>query len=211
MTSLWGPLGWMTLHSVSMLYPENPSHADKEILKRFMDAFRETLTCIHCYHHFKILFQNYTSLHPDWADSRFNLFLFVARAHNTVNNRLNKPKPATVQACIDTFRSNTVITSAFVYRAKYIEYLSRNWSREMSGEGMMKLAHVRELQRINSDYWNHKTEDSTRTFQLGENVVDPVDENPATRHMMRPNGTLAEVSSKGFSIGFKGGRFQLRR
>ena len=211
MTSLWGPLGWMTLHSASMLYPENPSHTDKEILKRFMDAFRETLTCIHCYHHFKILFQNYTSLHPDWADSRFNLFLFIARAHNTVNNRLNKPKPATVQACIDTFRSNTVVTSAFVYRAKYIEYLSRNWSREMSGEGMMKLAHVRELQRINNEYWNHKTEYSTDSFQMGANVSDPVDDNPAMRHIMRPNGTLAEISSKPFSIGLKGGRFQLRR
>lgn len=211
MTSLWGPLGWMTLHSISMLYPDNPSHADKEILKRFMNAFRETLTCIHCYNHFKIIFQNYTSSHPDWADSRFNLFLFIARAHNTVNNRLNKPKPATVQACIDAFRSNTIVTSAFVYRAKYIEYLSRNWSREMSGEGMMKVGQVREMQRINNDYWNRKVEDSTTSFQMGANVVDSIDETPALRHIMRPNGTLGEISSKQVSIGLKGGRFQLRR
>jgi hypothetical protein len=81
----------------------------------------------------------------------------------------------------------------------------------MSGEGMMKLAHVRELQRINSAYWNHKTEASADSFQMAANVSDPVDENPATRHIMRPNGTLAEISSKGFSIGLKGGRFQLRR
>jgi hypothetical protein len=211
MTSLWGPLGWMTLHSVSLLYPENPSQEDKAILKRYMDAFRETITCIHCYNHFKIIFQNYTSSHPEWADSKFNFFMFVARAHNTVNHRLNKPKPATVQECITAFRSNTLVTNAFTYRAKYIEYLIRSWAREMSGEAMMKVGQAKELQRINTEYWNKRSEGSTNSFQMDANVLDLVDENPALRSIMRPNGSLAHVSSKSFSIGLKGGRFQLRR
>jgi hypothetical protein len=49
----------------------------------------------------------------------------------------------------------------------------------MSGEGMMKVGQVREMQRINIDYWNHKVEDSTNSFQMGANVVDSIDETPA--------------------------------
>ena len=211
MTSLWGPLGWMTLHSVSLLYPEYPSSEDKVILRRYMELFRDTLTCIHCHNHFKVIFQNYTSSHPQWADSRFEFFLFVARAHNAVNNRLSKPKPSSVQACIDMFRSNTVVTDAFTYRAKYIDYLMRNWSAEMSGDSMMKVGYVRELRKINNEYWNRRTDESTKTFRFSEDVIEGVDETPATRSIMRPNGTLAQVSSKSFSIGLKGGRFQLRR
>jgi hypothetical protein len=211
MTSLWGPLGWMTLHSVSLLYPENPSPADKAILKRYMDVFRETITCIHCYNHFKIIFQNYTSAHPEWADSRFHFFMFVTRAHNTVNHRLNKPKPATVQECISAFRANTVVTNAFTYRTKYIDYLIRSWAREMSGDGMMKVGQAKELQRINTEYWNHKLDDSTQSFQMDANVLDLIDETPGMRSIMRGNGSLAQVTSKSMSIGLRGGRFQLRR
>ena len=87
----------MTLHSVSMLYPESPSAADRAILKRYIELFRDTMTCIHCHNHFKGLYETYTRRHPDWANSRFNLFLFIARAHNAVNLRLNKPNRIPVQ------------------------------------------------------------------------------------------------------------------
>jgi len=42
-TKIWGPLGWMTLHSISAIYPEKPSFADMEILKKFMDFFAATI------------------------------------------------------------------------------------------------------------------------------------------------------------------------
>ena len=128
MTSLWGPLGWMTLHSVSLLYPEVPSQADKEILKRYMTAFRDSISCPSCQSHFKIIFQNYTASHPEWNSNRFQFFLFVVRAHNTVNKRLNKPCPNTVQECLSMYYANTKINSGLVYRTKYLEYLIRNWS-----------------------------------------------------------------------------------
>lgn len=201
----------MTLHSVSLLYPDNPSQSDKVLLARYMDLFRDTLSCIHCYNHFKIIYQNYTSAHPEWADSKFDFFLFIVRAHNTVNNRLNKPKLATVQECIDRFYANTVHTNAFTYRAKYNDYLIRNWSREMTGDGMMKVGQVRDLQRINTEYWNHKTDSSTSNFRMHANVLELVDENSPLRSIMRPNGSLGLVSSKSLSVGLKGGRFQLRR
>ncbi len=196
MTSLWGPLGWMTLHSVSLLYPEHPSTADKQILRRFVELFRDCLSCPTCHAHFKVIFANF--------------FLFVCRAHNTVNRRLNKPKPESVQACLDTFRANTQHTSAATYRAKYMEYLMRNWSREMTGEGFMHLNEVRDLRRINEQYWNTKTDESTASFDMSANVLEFIDETPGYQFLMPSKGTLASVSSTpSVHVGFKGGRFRL--
>lgn len=210
MTSLWGPLGWMTLHSVSLLYPETPSPADKQILKRFMVLFRDSLSCPQCHNHFKIIFANYMRIHPDWDASRFNFFLFICRAHNTVNRRLNKPKPDSVQACLDMFRSNTQHTSAGTYRAKYMEYLIRNWSRDMSGEGFMHLGEVRELRRINDEYWGTKSDDSTASFDMNANVLEFIDEAQGYQSLMTGTGTLASVSSSpSVHVGFKGGRLRL--
>ena len=211
MTSLWGPLGWMTLHSVSLLYPETPGNADKQILKRYVELFRDTLACPQCLNHFKIIFDNYTREHPDWDASRFDFFLFVCRAHNTVNRRLNKPKPESVQACLDTFRANTQHTSALTYRMKYLDYLVRNWSREMSGEGFMHLGEVRELRRITEEYWNQKTDDSTAGFDMTANVLEFVKETSAHQTLMTGSGTLATVSSTGLNVGLKGGRFRLTK
>jgi hypothetical protein len=211
MTALWGPLGWMTLHSVSLLYPEVPSNADKQIVKRFMILFQDTISCPSCHQHFKVIFENYVRIHPHWADSRFNFFLFVAIAHNTVNKRLNKPRPDSVQACLDMFANNTKVTSAAVYRQKYMEYLARNWGRELSGEGMMRIAEVRELRRIMNEYWNTKTDESTATFKKSASVLDLIDETPEFRSIMTPAGSLAQVSSQSMKIGLQGGRFRIRQ
>jgi len=205
MTALWGPMGWMTLHSVSMLYPESPSSADMAILKRYVELFRDTLTCIHCHNHFKELYERYIRRHPDWANSRFDLFLFVTRAHNAVNLRLNKPRPSSVQECISTFQSNTVVTSALTYRTKYTEYLLRTWAREMSGESMMKVGLVRELKRITDEYWNTKHDSGVRTFNMSADVFDAGSDDSS-----RPS-TISQITSQQVNIGFKGGRLQLRR
>jgi len=210
MTSLWGPLGWMTLHSVSMLYPEVPSQTDKEILKRYMSSFRDSITCPHCEQHFKVMFQNYTASHPEWNSSRFQFFLFVVRAHNTVNRRLNKPRPATVQECLNMYYANTKFNSGLVYRNKYSEYLIRNWSREMTGDGMMHLGETRNLKRINEEYWNQKTDESTRTFDMSADVDTSIDETPSTRNIMRSGGALSVVPTKLTAIGLREGRFRLR-
>lgn len=209
MTSLWGPLGWMTLHSISLLYPESPSQADKQILKRYMDLFRDTITCPYCQSHFKIIYTNYARSHPEWANSRFDFFMFVVRAHNTVNKRLNKPKPESVQACLDMYKATTQNTTGLGYRTAYLTYLLRNYGREMSGEGYMHLSEVREMKRITEEYWNKKTEESISSFQMDANVLEFIDENSITRSIMTSRGSLAEVASQSLTVGLRGGRFRL--
>lgn len=201
----------MTLHSISLLYPESPSQADKQILKRYMDLFRDTITCPYCQNHFKIIYANYTRSHPEWANSKFDLFMFVVRAHNTVNKRLNKPKPSSIEECLNTYRSNTQNTTGLGYRIAYIKYLLRNYGREMSGEGYMHAAEAREMKKITEEYWDNKTDESTASFQMDANVLEFINENSSTVSIMTSRGGLAEVASQSFNIGFKGGRFQLRR
>jgi hypothetical protein len=209
MTTIWGPLGWMSIHSISTIYPEKPSEADKQILKRYIDLFRDTISCPHCQSHFSRILNNYTQEHPEWANSKFDFFLFVVRAHNTVNNRLSKPKPGTVQECLDTYKRNTQITPGIVYRQKYLEYLTRNWSREMSGESFMRLSQVREMRRITEEYWNRRTDESTSTFNMGANVLALINEHGPGGPPSAP-GSLSYAANNMVKIGFRGGKLRLK-
>ena len=208
MTTIWGPLGWMTLHSITYLYPENPSHADIEILTRYMDSFRDTITCIHCHNHFKAYYASYTRTHPEWANSRFNFFLFVSRAHNAVNQRLNKPIQSTVQNCIDAFRSNTIVTNAQKYRSEYLKYLMRTWGRELVGDSMIRLSQVRELIKITNEYWSQKQDTGTGTFNFSAQVVEQIDDSQPGIVL---SGGLSFATSKNVQVSLRGGRFQLKR
>jgi hypothetical protein len=144
-------------------------------------------------------------MHPEWANSRFDFFLFVSRAHNTVNARLNKPKPDTVENCITAFRSNTVVTNSLTYRTKYIEYLMRTWSMEMSGDSMIKIGLAKELKKITQEYWNIKTDTSTSSFDMSANVLDLIADDTSSK------ASLSSIVTQPMNIGFRGGRFQLRR
>lgn len=169
-TKIWGPQGWMTLHSISTIYPEKPTYEEMEILKKFMNLFADTISCPDCKHHFSQMFNSYKQSNPAWFASRSQFFLFVARAHNTVNLRIDKPRIPTVAECIDTIRRNTLVTSGAVYRHIYINYLIRNWSREPTGEGFILAQSARELFRINTEYWNVR-DTGSYDFTIPENDI----------------------------------------
>jgi len=153
MTSIWGPLGWMTLHSISANYPEQPSESDKLILKRYLSLFIETITCPTCKGHFGSMYNSYVVRFPRWADSRADLFLFVCRAHNTVNMRLDKHRLPSVSECVTALRYAARVTDPATYRAQYHNYLQRNWAREPTADGFIMSRSVREMMKINAEYW----------------------------------------------------------
>jgi hypothetical protein len=209
MTKYWGPMGWMTLHSISLNYPDEPTIADKEILVRFMDRFTETISCPSCQSHFQGLYRTYTSIFPQWNSSKFQLFLFIVRAHNTVNRRLDKPLIRTVADCLATIRANTKNTSLEGYRQAYMNYLIGNWNKELSGYGRIKLGASRELQKLNNEYW------SLREVDL-DTLVFPEDDvlfNLQNRSGIKPasQGIAGFNRSTIPNVGFKirGGRLRL--
>jgi len=212
MTAVWGPMGWMTLHSISLLYPDNPSQSDKQILETFLNEFANSITCPHCEQHFKTMFENYRKIHPEWSSSKFQLFLFVARAHNTVNKRLEKPLKTTVQECLDAITQGTLYTSAVDFRRKYINYVAQRMVAEMSGDNMIKVGQAQSMRRINESYWNSKIQGELN-FDMHANVLEFIsDESTSQRVMM--GGRMAtlhmQVGGSFPSFGLKGGRFRLK-
>ena len=214
MTAVWGPMGWMTLHSISLLYPDSPTQSDKQILSKFLQDFSESITCPHCQKHFTTMFENYRKLHRDWADSRFDLFLFIARAHNTVNKRLEKPLRKTVQECLDAIETGTQYTSAKDFRRKYIDYVASRMFAEMSGDSMIKVGHAQNMRRINESYWNSRIQTDTSNFNMEADVLEFIPDEPSSQRFLlngiRPitiDSPTATPPQVGFSL--KGGRLRL--
>jgi len=212
MTSVWGPMGWMTLHSISLLYPEQPSSYDRDILKSFLRAFAESMTCPHCERHFKAMFENYTRKHPEWANSRFDLFLFVARAHNTVNRRLEKPLKKTVQECLEAIASASNYTPLTDFRRNYINYVVQRMTAEMGGDSLIKAGYGRDMRRINDTYWNSKITTDTSKFNMDADVLETIsDSSTGMDFMIGHTRGRIPVDENIPRISIRGGRFRLSR
>jgi hypothetical protein len=207
-TKLWGPLGWMTLHSISAIYPENPTAADKAILEEFVSCFRETISCPYCKSHFSNMLNKYRSAHPEWLSNRQSFFLFVCRAHNTVNRRLDKPIYKTVDECIETLKNATKITTTVEFRRAYLDYLVRNWSRQTDSEGFMMMGFVRKMIKINDEYFNLRDNGYESIKIQDGNVLEFIQEDGkkyrATTNVPDP------IHYRGIKIGFRNGSFVRR-
>ena len=209
-TKFWGPLGWMTLHSISCIYPENPTLEERVILEKFVELFRDSITCPHCKGHFTSMLNTYRRKTPDWSANRYQFFLFVCRAHNTVNKRLDKPVIPTIQDCITTLKEATKVNSAGVYRNAYINYLIQNWSKEFTGDGAIALGFARQMKKINEEYFNPRDKgfDSIYFFENGS-VVEFIAEDPARYNAGNnlPNAAyLPQVK-----VGFRNGRLRINK
>jgi hypothetical protein len=205
-------MGWMTLHSVSLLYPDAPSPDDRKVLKSFMNDFANSLTCQYCERHFKTMFANYQTSHPEWANSRADLFLFVVRAHNTVNKRLDKPLKKSVADCLDALRIATTYTSFEEFRRRYIDYVVRTMAREMSGDTMIKVGHAQAMKRTNESYWSSRVAPDLATLTLPDaNVLELINDTAQSQSFFfgRPSPVVVQGSYP--SLSFRGGRLRLTR
>ena len=202
MTALWGPLGWMTLHSVSLIYPETPSSQDIEVASRFLELFAETISCPSCKSHFRVMLERYKLARPDYLSSRKNFAVFVFRAHNSVNARLDKPRPSTVAECIETLKTATTQKTFKQLRASYIVYLFANWGRDFTGDGIVTRRLVKDLQKINEDYWNLRDDEKFPTIDE-DDVITPIG-------LDKSRFTVSWKPISG-EAGFKGGRLRLAR
>ena len=208
-TKFWGPLGWMTLHSISAIYPENPTPEERAIVERFIELFRESITCPQCKSHFTGMLNMYKRKHPEWSSNRYNLFLFVCRAHNTVNKRLDKPVIPTLNDCIQALKTATKVTSTTDYRNAYINYLIMNWSKEFTGDGAIALGVARQMKKINDEYFTPRDKgyESIYFFQ-NDSVIETIAEDPR-RYDAGPN--LPNGSALPYArIGFINGRLKFR-
>ena len=152
MTSIWGPLGWMTLHSMASLYPDVPTQSERQLMFSWLDMFAATITCPSCREHFTELLGSYRQKYPNMLDSRSTFLLFSFRAHNSVNARLSKPVYLTVEQCFEVLRTNTKTRSATDYRISYINHIRRFWRTMQDMSGISAIKKIHEMSKIESSY-----------------------------------------------------------
>jgi hypothetical protein len=204
-TKFWGPLGWMTLHSISSIYPEKPTHDERLLLEKFIDMFRDCITCAHCKNHFAGMLGRYKHKYPNWSSSRYEFFMFVCRAHNTVNRRLDKPVFPTVESCIERLKEITKITSGAAYRNAYLNYLIITWQREMSSDGFINGDIAKRMKKINDEYFTPRdTNFVDFSLNASGDVLEFIQEDPRTYDVGRGIPNLGRVinQSTGTTIHF---------
>lgn len=152
MTSIWGPLGWMTLHSVASLYPNTPTEAERLLMVKWLDLFRDTITCPSCQAHFAELLASYRAQFPNMLYSRRDFLLFTFRAHNSVNKRIGKPVYGTVQECFDLLRKNVQFNKAQSFRITYTNHITRHWRTFQDASGMSAMKKINEIKKIEIQY-----------------------------------------------------------
>lgn len=154
MTSIWGPLGWMTLHSVSTSYPENPTPTEKQLVNSWLDMFKDTITCPHCKEHFGIMLYKYRTRFTGFLNSRQEFAMFVFRAHNAVNARLHKPVYSTLAECMEVLKTNTKTRTPADYRMSYVNHITRYWRTIQDISGIVALKKVNEMRKIEMEYFS---------------------------------------------------------
>ena len=207
MTSIWGPLGWMTLHSVASCYPDIPVQSEKALMQTWLDMFQSTITCPSCREHFGIALGSYRRQYPQMLSSREEFLLATFRLHNAVNRRINKPIHSTVAACFEQLRNNVKLRSAREYRIAYINHIQRFWRTLQDVTGITALKKINEMRKIEYEYFqkhenNFEIEISENTVVLLSNALD------AQTEAASPVRMDTRILPR---IGFAGGRFQTRR
>lgn len=207
MTSIWGPLGWMTLHSVASCYPDTPVQSEKTLMNTWLDMFQATITCPSCREHFGIALGSYRRQYPHMLSSREEFLVCTFRLHNAVNRRLNKPIHSSVEACFEQLRNNVKTRSARDYRIAYINHIQRFWRTMQDASGIAALKKINEMRKIEFEYFQ-KHENNFETIISENNVVllnHSLDAQTETPNPIRIDTRVLP------RIGFSGGRFQTKR
>ena len=211
MTAVWGPLGWMTLHSVSTIYPERPSQAEKDLMTTWLGLFGDTITCPHCRDHFRLMHRAYEARFPDYLNSRQAFATFAFRCHNVVNARLSKPVYGTMEECLAVLRGNLKTRTAQDYRISYVNHIMRYWATIQDTSGIAALKKALEMKKIEMDYFGPRDTKFEVTL-ADEGVVIPrswVEPTPGGQvpEVQRPSLRMTNASRAGFRM--VGGRVRL--
>jgi hypothetical protein len=85
-TTFWGPSGWKFLHTLTFIYPINPSFSDKVKMREFMSSLYLILPCKYC----RASFLKYSNSLPidEYLESRYMMIEWLYKIHNKVNKKL---------------------------------------------------------------------------------------------------------------------------
>jgi hypothetical protein len=107
LTTVWGPLLWTFLHTISFNYPINPTNNDKKHYREFIINLQNIIPCKYCRTNLKKnLKQLPLTIHHMKNRNTFSLYVYTL--HEKVNKMLNKTSNLTycdVRERYEHFRS----------------------------------------------------------------------------------------------------------
>ena len=97
-TKVWGPAAWFFLHNMAMSYPkrinlDNPEHKEKyNSMYAFLSNLGNVLPCPVCSKSYNQYIKEPDLQIHQYLNSRKELFLFIYKIHEKVNDKLGVPK-----------------------------------------------------------------------------------------------------------------------
>lgn len=85
---VWGPSGWLFLHTITLNYPNNPTMYDKQYYKNFFISLQSVLPCDWCSKNYKIHMNKYPI--DNYLNSKKDLVTWLILIHNEVNKIFKK-------------------------------------------------------------------------------------------------------------------------
>jgi hypothetical protein len=119
-TSIWGPLAWTFLHTVSFNYPINPTPSDKKHYRDYVLNLQYILPCKYC----RINLKNNLNKKPllmCYMKNRNTFSRYIYELHEVVNKMLNKKSGLTycdVRERYENFRSRCTEEKSKVFTFK---------------------------------------------------------------------------------------------
>ena len=140
---------------------------------KWLDLFRDTITCPSCQGHFAEMLAEYRTQFPNMLYSRADFLLFTFRAHNKVNRRLNKPIYPSVAACFEVLRNNVKNTTTQGFRITYTNHITRHWRMFQDASGMSAMKKIHEIKKIEINYMSARS-NQFEVMIPEDNVLMPV-------------------------------------
>jgi hypothetical protein len=104
-TIFWGPSGWLFIHTLTFIYPENPNFTEKVKMREFINLLAMVLPCKYC----RASFTKYTNNLQvnEYLDSRDKLVEWLYKIHNKVNAKLRRQGFCTTDnPCIENVKKH---------------------------------------------------------------------------------------------------------
>ena len=105
-TRVWGPAGWLFLHSIAQNYPWKPTEEQKVNYLFFFKLVGNVLPCRYCRESYQGFIEDSdTQLNINVMKSRVTLVRWLYLIHNKVNKKLNISTSPTLKQVWDKYES----------------------------------------------------------------------------------------------------------
>ena len=111
LTSVWGPIFWFFLHTMSFNYPTNPTPENKKYYRNFILSLQYILPCKYCRDNLELNFKKLPITMNDMKN-RETFSRYVYNLHELINKMLHKKSNLSyedVRDRFETFRSKCIV------------------------------------------------------------------------------------------------------